>query len=114
MNFGHGMHSWTALAYSRLTNQSTDHCAGVATQMCLRFIVTLSTSRMAASCRTDRTLAISFAAPRLRRILRGAKPAELPGRLPVKFEMALNMKVAKTIGLDVPPTLLALANEVIE
>lgn len=57
---------------------------------------------------------IRRAAPYVDRILRGAKPAELPVQVPVKFEMALNMKAAKGLGLDVPPTLLALANEVIE
>ena len=48
------------------------------------------------------------------RILRGAKTAELPVQLPVKFEMALNTKTAKALGLEVPPSILLLADEVIE
>jgi len=116
-------------AFARSPNGGLIVTAGAATQLHRDLIITLAARLKLPAIYNERSFATAGgltsygpdqvdqyrrAAGYVDRILKGEKPADLPVQAPTKYELVINLKTAKALGLDVPATLLARADEVIE
>jgi putative tryptophan/tyrosine transport system substrate-binding protein len=116
-------------AFARSPNGGLIVPASAAAQLHLDLIITLAARHKLPAVYADRIYVtggglISYGPDRIDqyrraagyvdRILKGEKPADLPVQAPTKFELVINLKTAKVLGLEIPPTLLARADEVIE
>ncbi|HZR89157.1 MAG TPA: ABC transporter substrate binding protein, partial [Bradyrhizobium sp.] len=116
-------------AFARSPNGGLIVTAGAAAQLHRELIVTLAARHKLPAVYFDRAFVtagglISYGADQIDmyrqaagyvdRILKGEKPADLPVQAPTRYETVLNLKTAKALGLEVPPTVLVRADEVIE
>ena len=116
-------------AFARSPNGGLIVPASAAAQLHLDLIITLAARHKLPAVYADRIYVtggglISYGPDRIDqyrraagyvdRILKGEKPADLPVQTPTKYELVINLKTAKALGIEVPPTLLARADEVIE
>jgi len=116
-------------AFARSSNSGLIVTASALAQGHRELIITLATRHKLPAVYFDRSFVavgglISYgpdqidqyrqAAGYVDRILKGEKPADLPVQTPTKFELVINLKTAKALGLEIPPMLLARADEVIE
>ena len=93
------------------SHRRTGGAAAIADSLCYRYF---ATAGGLISYEPDEIDQYRRAADYVDRIFKGEKPAELPVQAPTKFELAVNLKTAKTLGIAVPQTLLARADKVIE
>jgi putative tryptophan/tyrosine transport system substrate-binding protein len=116
-------------AFARSSNGGLIATPGPSTQFHRDLIITLASRHKLPSVYFDRSFVVAGglasygpdyvdqyrrAAGYVDRILKGEKPADLPVQAPTKFELVINLKTAKALGIEIPPTLLARADEVIE
>ena len=116
-------------AFARTPNGGLSVVAGASSQLHRDLIITLAARHKLPTVYYERSFVAAGgltsygadyveqyrqAAGYVDRILKGEKPADLPVQAPTKYELVINLKTAKALGLDVPPTLLARADEVIE
>ena len=103
-------------AFARAPNGGLVVAGSAGSQIHRRHIITQAARHRLPAVYTESTFTAAggLAAGYVDRILKGEKPSNLPVQAPTKYELSINLKIAKALGLTVPPSVLARADEVIE